>query len=71
MFEMRSQYVRKPNGLFMLLRLVDCRYPSASNAALHAACRKNLRAFAAKAVKSLGQAAIGVAMPIQALVPLQ
>jgi hypothetical protein len=57
--------------LFMLLRLAKGRYHSASFAALHAACRKNLRAFAAKAVKSLGQAAIDVAMPIQTLVPLQ
>jgi hypothetical protein len=51
------------------------RYRSMSIAALRAAareaCRKNLRAFMTKAVKSLGQAAIGVAMPIQTLVPLQ
>jgi hypothetical protein len=68
---MRSQCVQKPDGLFMLLRLMKSRYRSMSIAALHAACRKNLRAFVTKAVKSLGQAAIGVAMPIQTLVPLQ
>jgi hypothetical protein len=74
-FEVRLQCVQKPDGLFMLLRLMKSRYRSMSIAALRAAareaCRKNLRAFMTKAVKSLGQAAIGVAMPIQTLVPLQ